>query len=707
VLHPDESPRWGSTLGRITKSNLFGSKTAGALFATTIVMSSYLIFLVQPIIAKQILPWFGGAASVWNTCLFFFQFVLLLGYVYAHLLVGLSIKQQASIHIGLLAISCLTLPIIASATWRSSAVDPALRIMLLLSLTVGLPYFVLASTSPLLQAWYSRFGSAPYWLFALSNAASLAGLLSYPFLIEPALTLGEQGRIWSAGFLAFGLASSIVAICSIRSKKPGEEPKLRLADNSGTSPKATAVLWVALSGLASLALVSFTSFIAQNVASVPLLWVLPLSIYLITLVLAFASERFQGWRIAGPALVLSLAIVVIYRNEDWTSAFYWSLPAFFAGLFLVCLYCHGELARTKPHPTHLTRFYILISAGGALGSLAGSILAPLLLQGDFEMLIALSAVAAIFALQRWRDQPISRFAALGLAVAILGVSSFQITRELQTARILVRNFYSSLRIVDLGAGLDRWRRMEHGQIEHGAQYLDPARRTEPISYYSRSSGVALAIRRQREVAQGRPLAVGIIGLGAGVIAAYGEPGDHFRFYEINPQVATLAHQEFSYLSDSKAKISLLIGDARLSLEAEPAQNFDLLIIDAFSGDAIPIHLLTREAMQIYRTHVKPFGALLFHISNKFVDLEPALSRLALEESLEARVVSDEPDTADEVHTPLADSDWVILVRDATWFDSREFLERADRLERPHEGRAWTDDFNNLMSAVRLQQGEEE
>lgn len=405
-------------------------------------------------------------------------------------------------------------------------------------------------------------------------------------------------------------------------------------------------------------------------------------------------------------MVLSLAMVLSFQYEAVTSELRWALPIFMAGLFFVCLYCHGELAASKPNPSRLTEFYIMVSLGGALGSLAGSILAPIVLNGDFEMAIALAAVSALFAWQRRHDPLVSRLIAFGFAATITAVSTFQIVSEIQGARVLTRNFYSSLSIVEFGTGSDRWRRMAHGQTVHGAQYLDPARRSEPLSYYGRTSGLALAFERQRELSKGEPLIVGLIGLGAGVSAAYGQSGDRFRFYEINPQVEALARTEFTYLSDSKADIGIIVGDARLVLEREPSQNFDLLVVDAFSGDSIPMHLLTREAMQIYRKHLKPSGALLFHVSNLFVDLQPPLARLALEEQLEGRIVSDEPESDDESdNTPLASSEWVIMAAEPAWF-SRAVRRKAESLPAPQPGPAWTDDFNNILSAIKLNGSDE-
>jgi hypothetical protein len=682
-----------------------------ASFQLAIALSAFLLFLVQPIIAKQILPWFGGSASVWNTCLFFFQFLLLLGYVYAHALTRwATVGQQAFIHVGLLALSLVSLPVIPSPAWKSDEGEPALRILLLLSTTVGLPYFLLATTSPLLQAWYFRLRATPYRLFALSNAASLAGLLTYPFILEPKLATTTQATLWSAGFVVFVIICAVVAILSAgESTKPPTSIATKSTDNAAPPTVAERVSWMILAGLGSLALVSVTSFVARNIVSMPLIWVVPLAIYLITFVMAFGRGRYQGWPVAAPALILGLVMADSYQNEAWISMM-WSLPVFMAGLFCICLYCHGELAASKPDPIYLTTFYILVALGGALGSLAGSVLAPLVLSGDFEMPITLTAIAAMFAWQRRHDVMMSRALALGLAVVIMAISVGKIGYEINRSRILTRNFYSALRIVDFGSPPNAWRRMEHGGIEHGSQYLDRARRREPISYYSRSSGVALALARQRQFSPSGHLAVGIVGLGAGAIAAYGEPGDRFRFYEINPQVLTLARTEFTYLSDSQANVSVALGDARLVLEREAPQAYDALVVDAFSGDAIPIHLLTREAVQVYRNHLTPSGVLLFHISNRFVDLQPALARLAVEERLNARYVYDDPDGntgddsengAEEEDTPLSVSTWVLMAADKSWMTAPGLLDRAEALEPPQPGPAWTDDFNNILSAIRV------
>ncbi len=673
-------------------------------FQIPIVLSAFLLFLLQPIMAKQILPWFGGSSSVWNTCVFFFQLLLLLGYLYAHGLVRfVAPRTQAYIHIGMLALCLVSLPVIASGYWKSGDVEPAVRILMMLATTVGLPYFLLSSTSPLLQAWYARTMSAPYKLFAISNAASLGGLLAYPFLIEPFLDIAQQAWLWSAGFLIFALSCACIAYLTAQAAGAATDERAsgRHAPLSHAPGTRLRLLWITLSALGSLALVSITAFVAQNIASMPLIWVAPLAIYLITFILAFSGRDYNGWGVLLPALGLTLVMVASYQSADFIQEFLFSLPVFMAGLFFICLFCHAQLAATAPHPSRLTEFYILMSLGGALGSLAGSMLAPLVLSGDFEMPITLALVAALIAWRARGAMLTYRIAIALVAVIVAGVATWQIAEKYATARVQVRNFYSALRILDTGEGAERQRTMEHAGVNHGSQYLDPARRGEALAYYSPSSGVALAIARQRELAAGKPLAAGFIGLGAGALAAYGQAGDVFRFYEINPQVIDLAKREFTYLSDSKASISLALGDARLVLENEKPQAFDLIVVDAFSGGAIPLHLLTREAVAIYRKHLRPGGALMFHISNRFVDLQPALARLALEENMQARIVVDSPEGSERDDSPLMDSDWVLMASDASWFQSPKLEEESEELRPPMRGRAWTDDFNNILSAIRL------
>ena len=668
-------------------------------YAVTIFISSMHLFLVQPIIAKQILPSFGGSANVWTTCLFFFQFLLLLGYCYAHMLTRLPARFQPVVHGILLAASLTSIPIVASLGKASGDVSPVLRLLVLLLTTVGLPYFLLATTSPLIQSWYARTQNSPYRLFALSNAASLLGLLAYPFLLEPWFKTMTQAYLWSGGYVAFVIFCAAAAIFSLRTPEKKYDANSVASTVSSVPPTAAdVIIWTTLAAVASLSLVSVTSFIAANVASAPLIWIGPLTIYLITFILAFEGRRiWHGWGIGAAAILFAGTMLATYSNEDFIAEYSKSLPLFLIGLFLICLFCHGQLAESKPAPHYLTFYYIMISAGGALGSLGGSVLAPALLNGDFELPAALAAVAFVFL---WKMRPKGRAlvtAASASIVALVALAAWGIADEINGARLLKRNFYSSLRVADKIDRGEPIRRLEHGRIEHGAQYLSSARRREPISYYSETSGIGFAIALQRKRLK-KPLSIGVIGLGAGVIAAYGEAGGKVRFYEINPQVIDIAQQQFTYLADCPAETSVALGDARLTLEHEPPQNFDILVVDAFSGDAIPMHLLTREAIRIYRRHLAPGGILAFHISNKFVDLAAPLAAIAKSEHLDVRLVTDDPSDETE-DSALSASDWLLVATDPSWWGTDE---RAILPVVPLTGTesVWTDDFNNLLSALR-------
>jgi hypothetical protein len=689
------------------------------VYPTTIFLSALLLFLVQPIIAKQILPWFGGSASVWTTCLFFFQLLLLVGYAYAHALTRwASPRRQVNIHGALLVVSLVSLPVIASVAWREGEGEPVVRILALLGSVVGLPYFLLATTGPLVQAWYARSMGSPYRLFALSNAASLLGLLAYPFLLEPYLTTAVQAWLWSAGYGLFVVLCGVAAWASLGTVAP---PAAAASDGDPLIPEdagapaapltaAATISWIVLAALGSLALVSVTAFISQNIAAIPLIWIVPLTIYLITFIIAFDGHiPVHGWPVAVPALILAGAMIIARQQEDFVSNFPLSLPLFLAGLFFVCLLCHGELAASKPHPRRLTYYYLMVSLGGALGSLGGSVLAPALLNGDFEMPLILTAIGLAFAWQirRGPEPVISVVIALVAATALLGMSAKSIYDQVKGTRLLARNFYASLRVMDTGEQNLRRRQLEHGGIEHGAQFLDPTRRAMPITYYGPRSGIGLAIAHQRELAAGRPLSIGVVGLGTGTVAAWGEPGGKVKFYEINPRVLAIANSEFFFLADAtagKIEVTTAMGDARLVMEREPPQRFDVLAVDAFSGDAIPMHLLTREAIAIYRKHVVENGVLAIHISNKFVELGPPVGALARDAKLDARLVDHDADDADDEAQNA--SSWVILPLDAKWWESGTVAERTKPLTAPDGQPVWTDDFNNLVAALRLPRRDE-
>jgi SAM-dependent methyltransferase len=669
------------------------------LYAITIFISAFLLFQVQPLIAKMILPWFGGTAAVWTICMLFFQVLLLAGYVYSHAYVRLRVPFRRHAHIVLLVLAAATLPLAASAAWKpSGGEDPTWRILGLLATSVGLPYFVLSTTGPLVQAWHARShpGAAPYRLFALSNLGSMLALLSYPLLVEPTLALGKQAALWSAGFIAFALLCGLLAWRSRGADSPlaaGEE-----AQKPGPGLQA---LWAALAACASTLLLAFTGYMTLNIAAIPFLWVLPLALYLLSFVLCFeASGWYRRWLFL-PLLAAGLAAACVTMGRSNPSI--WTLiPLYSATLFAACMVCHGELARLKPHPAYLTEFYLMVALGGALGGVFVGLLAPAVFPDLYELPLAMIAlcVLAVVAMERdprsllhgrWRVP--MRITCLALTLAL----SFAVARVYRNssagALVLSRNFYGVLNVSDWGEGPDAMRILSHGTIIHGKQFLDPDRRDWPTTYYGPESGVGLAIR---DAASRGAVRVGVVGLGAGTLAAYGRRGDVFRFYDINPKVAELARSEFTFLKDSPAKIDIALGDARLSLEREPVQGFDVLALDAFSSDAIPVHLLTVEAFRTYLRHVKPRGVVAVHVSNRYLDLVPVLQQAARQLSLELR----EADNDDDDDKGVFRSDWVLLSASPAAFEGKLLRIAAQRVITEPHVRLWTDDYTDLYSILK-------
>ena len=665
------------------------------LYAVTVGLSAFLLFLVEPIFAKIILPWFGGSAAVWTICLVFFQSALLLGYLYADVCTQrLRPRRQVPLHIALLGVSLLLLPLSPSAFWRPGpGEDPSWRILGLLTAAIGLPYVLLSATSPLIQSWYSRRlpKSDPYRLFALSNFASLAALLSYPFLIEPRSSTSLQSVAWSAAFALF-VAVCVFAAWSSRSfssalplvhKADGEKPGWRLA-----------ALWIALAACGSMLLLTITNHLSQNVAPVPLLWVLPLSLYLLTFTLAFSRHSFYPRGIWVRLLALTLGAVgyAIYDPRT-VEAIQISVPLFCGGLFVCCLFCHGELSRLKPGPAHLTSFYLMLALGGALGAIFVGLVAPRIFSNLYEFPLTLVFTAALALMVMWREGWAAR-ALWGVAVAAMAIVVVANVRGYEKdSLVMVRSFYGALRVTQTrDIGPQQARALYHGTIRHGAQFLLPPRRQQPTTYYSRDSGIGFALRYCCD----GPKRIGIVGLGVGTLAAYGKQGDYFRFYEINPQVVSIAQNVFTYLRESPATIDITLGDARLSLEQEPPQRFDVLAIDAFSGDAIPVHLLTREAMSIYFRHLKPDGILAFHTSNSYLQLAPVVKQLANSFGYPARLIENEPDEGNLIST----ADWVLVTRNQQ-FLGLPIVERGQQPVRIPAGlRPWTDDYNNLFQILK-------
>jgi hypothetical protein len=672
------------------------------LSALTIFTSAFLLFLVQPIIAKAILPWFGGTAAVWTTCLVFFQTALLLGYAYADWTVrNLAASRQVRLHAALLVLSVLLLPIVPGAFWKPEGTEnPIWLILGLLAATIGLPYFLLATTSPLVQAWFARRYPArsPYRLFALSNLASMLALLGYPFMLEPWVTTRVQAWAWSAGYALFVALCIATAFASLRA--PAAAVIASAADpppDTDDAPPSAArqFLWCALAATGSLLLLAVSNHITQNVAAVPLLWIAPLSLYLLTFILCFDAPRWyrrelflsmsaaalgvMAWTLADPALTHDLQI---------------QIGVFCIGLFIACMFCHGELARQKPAPRYLTRFYLMISLGGAIGSALVGIVAPLALPAYFELAAGLTICALLLLWQVRRDPVVLRVLAIASVVGTVACAVWGI-REFFDATILsARNFYGVLRVQESGGDDQNARRqLVHGTIMHGNQYLADTLRRQPSTYYTTSSGVGRAIESLHP--RMAPIRVGIIGLGAGTLATYGSTGDTYRFYEINPEVVGIARDYFSYLGDSAATIETVLGDARLNLEREPPQGFDVLAIDAFSSDAIPIHLITSEALAIYEKHVKPDGIIAFHVTNRFLDLVPVVKRLADAHGLATVWVRDEGDAS-----LASSSDWVLLSRDPEALARPRIDEAATEITEQPDWRLWTDDFNNLVQVLK-------
>ncbi len=669
------------------------------LYALTIFTSAFLLFLVQPIIAKQILPWFGGSAAVWTTCLVFFQVLLLAGYAYSDWTTRkLTARTQVVLHVVFLAASLASLPIIADAGWKPAGdEDPTWRILGLLAVTIGLPYFLLSTTGPLVQAWFARTFPAGtvYRLFALSNFGSLLALVSYPFAFEPWITTAVQSWGWSAAYAAFVALCAASAWYSLRGamtaaareavSAPDADPPPRPGDYAG---------WLLLSGMGAFMLLAVTNHITHDIASVPFLWILPLTLYLLTFILCFEGRGWYQRRIfIVPLAAIVCAMAWALHEERGIMEIKEAVPLSLAGLFVMCMFFHGELAARKPAPRYLTSFYLMVSLGGALGGIAVGVVAVKLFNTYYEFgagLVVTLLVAAYVTRLMHSAVPM-------LVLAAVGFTGYHVYAYMgylaKDTRVMTRNFYGTLRVKDIGADgeQDAVRRLMHGVIMHGEQYRAPARRREPTTYYGATSGVARALK----ALEGAPLRVGVVGLGTGTLALFGRPGDVYRFYEINPQVVAVAGSEFTFLADSGASIEHVLGDARLAMEREPPQNYDVLVIDAFSSDSIPVHLITSEALAVYVRHTKPAGVIAFHVTNRFLDLAPVVKRVADEHGLHAALISDDAEDSD-----LARTDWVLVTRDRALLEHPEIAGFTSEIETIRGLRAWTDDFNNLFRILK-------
>lgn len=583
---------------------------AGIVFALAIVTGSFLLFLVQPLMAAVILPWFGGAAAVWTTSMLFFQTVLLAGYAYAHGLARWPLRRQAMVHAALVIVAVVALPISPDPALRPTDTNsPARDILWLLVTSVGLPYFVLSTTSTLMQAWIARMGAqAPYRLYAVSNVASMAALFAYPFLVEPALGARAQAAWWGYAFIGFAVISLGAALLA------GRAPASASDDTARERPTARAFgTWVALAALPSALLLAVTETITTDVSVVPFFWILPLALYLLTFIVAFAQERSPTpGRLAA---AVALGLICFAPAALWPGlALATQVGLGCGGLFLICLALHGELVRRRPPPAQLTAFYLGLSVGGALGG-ASVLLAPLLLTARWELPILLGVTALVMLALRRREAWLLPIA--GAVIWVIVVPRFD--AEVVEQR---RSFYGTVRVeMQRPRGPDGpvVRHLVDGRVSHGLQQIDRPR--QPSGYYHPTALIGVPFARLTP-----PRKLGLIGLGAGSLTVYGRAGDTFRIYELNPDVADLARTRFTYLRESEAAVDVVLGDARLSMAREAPNGFDLLIIDAFSGDAVPAHLLTVEAFDLWARHLAPGGLLAIHVSNHHLDLARAVYR---------------------------------------------------------------------------------
>lgn len=652
----------------------------------------------------------------------FFQVALLAGYGYAHLLTLLPRKTQGFLHVALLLLSLLFLPVAPNVhLWTPAPTDyPILKILNFLLANIGVPYLLLAATAPLLQSWFvGSFPGRSHWrLYALSNGASLLALFSYPFVVEPNLSLARQASIWSWGFCTYAFFCTLVAF--MPHLKPTYVNNISApfaCASSDTASSGTTLtwisitLWLLLSACGSSILLATTNQLCQEVAVIPFLWVTPLSIYLLTFIICFNSDRLYNRMLFGILYVVGtiVAFSLIFGLKNINILV--QIPSYLAALFTFCMVCHGELTLLRPNSQSLTVYYLVIAVGGALGGLFSAVIAPCLFSDFVEYPLLLSVATIVIILVWFRAGVFTRrFWLLGVigvflfTLLILTWGKFQNTTP--NTLVNMRNFYGVLRVI---SATDQWgksRILVHGRVKHGWQYTTPEYLSEtPTAYFGPDSGVGLALRlhprRLSSDPQQQKLRVGVIGLGVGTLASYGRDGDYFRFYEINPDVIAIAKSFFSYIRLTKAKVDIIPGDARVMLDTELKQNnpqhFDVLVVDAFSSDAVPIHLLTRECFSIYRKHMNPDGLLVVNITNLFLDLEPVVRTQGREAGFSAVRFSNEPQN----EIGLDRSAYMVLYRNSA-FTSMQGVKPY--ITRPSDIRfssvVWTDDYASLWSIIK-------
>lgn len=688
----------------------------GVLMGATIFLSAFLLFQVQPLLGRYILPWFGGMPEVWTACMLFFQVFLLAGYAYAHLLSRLGFRVQVVIHAALALGAAATLSIIPDAAMKPTPQDvPVVRILWICMVCVGAAYFVLSATSPLIQSWFSQMlpERNTYRLYALSNVGSLLALASFPFVFEPLLSRDATADLWSAGFHGYAVLTAGCALllwfADGHQKLNTENQSTQSGCAATASPKDTAppvgrdrVFWLLLPMAASVELLAVTNKVTLDIAVIPFLWVLPLSLYLLSFILCFDHPR---WYRRGLFMTLLIAGILghIYVGRKSMEMHAGTIIGIYAVmLFSCCMVCHGELYRLRPHSRYLTGYYLTISVGGALGGVFVAIVAPLIFTLYHELQLGLLATVLFVLLCQKNISPAlaRRRPWWAAAVCVAGTAGIVLQghRPMGNQQTIenTRNFFGVLTVVEEHADdpVQSKRLMQHGTTYHGLQFQSEDRRRLPTSYYCPDSGIGLLLTNWPGKA---PRRIGVVGLGVGTIAAYGEPADTIRFYEINPEVVRMCRQYFTYLDDSSAEIEIVLGDARLSMEYESPQGYDVLVLDAFSSDAIPVHLLTTEAFAIYLSHLAPDGVLAVHISTQHLDLQSILWKLVGHLGLESRWVESDEKT----QTGAMASDWILMsqtknVLEQTIFDRRQSLPYTDLSGVP----LWTDDHLNLLKVLR-------
>lgn len=679
-------------------------------FLFTIFLSAFLLFQIQPLIAKQILPHFGGGAAIWTACMLFFQGLLFVGYLYAHILTKLrSVKVQAYIHLGLVIACWFVLPMTLSHVEQYKDVfvqSPLAGVMLLLASSVGLPYFLLATTGPLLQRWLSviELEKLPYKLYSLSNIGSLLALVSFPFIFEPLLTIKQQSDYWSLLFVLF--TGFLLLLCFKVSKQnlmmsTGQKDQTEFTAFALTSKAA---LWILLASIGVVLLISTTNAMTQNLPPVPFLWVMPLCLYLLSFIVCFHSPHwYVRWYFLvffAIAALVGLLMYFIGSQLDIVSQIFIYAVIMFSG----CMICHGELAKGQPKVELLTFYYLMIALGGFLGSLFVTFVAPYVFLQFSEYPIALVAVfilMAISAMKESSNQKALIFTAITVFILLSATFIYLNQAFVKTNIYSERNFYGIISVKDVNVNGQIERRLIDGTTSHGTQSLAADKSMIPLSYYRKNTGVGMALTVLQK--QTRGINVGVVGLGAGTLAAYGRPQDKFHFYELNPSVIKAANNYFTYLSLSPATIAITQGDARVSLKNQLAEEsnagFDLLVIDAFSGDAVPQHLLTIEAFELYFRHLKPNGVLAVHVSNSHLDLVKLVKGSAAKLAKPARYFFTE--AGDKYQN---DAQWLLLANTPASLEHHLYQVYSQRdvnsAQQAENGIFWTDEYSNLLSILK-------